>query len=451
MYPEKDEMGTGKDGEVKQLVYTPGLSLLGTIGNGPWRDLYYATNGVLYGVSGNTLYTINSSWSATSIGTLVTTTGPVDMQDNGLQIFIVDGANGYWSTLGSSSLTQVTDPNWLGSNMVNYQDGYFIFVAPNSKEFYLSDLNAPTFVAPANTAKNGYPDNVIGSTVSNRNFWLLGDETTEVWFDSGNNLTPFQYIQGSMSQIGCAATFSVVNMGNTIIWLGKDQNGTGMIYQANGYQPQRISTHAVELAIQNYSTISDAIGFSYQESGHYFYFLTFPTASATWCYDMTTQLWHERAYLSNGTFQRHRANCQAFAYGMNIVGDYSNGNLYQMTSNVYSDNGNAIPRQRVAPHISKDMNRLIHSKFQLDFEPGIGIDGSGQGVNPQVILEWSNDGGKTWSNQHWTSLGAEGTTNTRAIWRRLGQGRNRVYRVTITDPVKVVMIGAEIEIEECDS
>ena len=456
LYPERDELGTGKDGEVASLISTPGLGLLATIGNGPIRGIYYSTaqlsggtnTGIFYVVSGNTLYSVNSSWVATSVGTLLTNSGPVSMADNKIQLFVVDGPNGYWSTLGSTSLTQVTDPNFSGSNTITFQDGYFIFNTPYSDEFYLSDLNAVTFTAPATSSKEGYPDNIVGCISANRNLWLIGDQTVEVWFDSGNNLNPFEYIQGTLGQVGCTSPYSVTKIANTVAWLGKDDTGAGIVFMANGYTPQRISTHAVELAIESYDVIDDAIGFAYEENGHLFYFLTFPTANATWVYDVITKMWHERGYLISGQFTRHRANCFAFVFDTTlVVGDYQNGNIYEMSSSIYSDNGNPLVRQRVTPHVSKDMNRIVCSELQLDIETGVGLDGIGQGTNPQAMLQWSNDGGHTWSNEHWSMFGPIGATKSRAIWRRLGQSRNRVYKVSISDPVKVVIMGAEIDLQ----
>lgn len=461
LYPEIDEIHTGKDGEVAALIGTPGLSLLATIGNGPIRGVYYSnaplsgsTNtGILFVVSGNTVYTVTSSWVATSIGTLQTSTGPVSMIDNKIQLMIVDGPNGYYVTLLTpTSVTEITSPNWSGSNTVTFQDGYFIFNTPYSNEFYLSDLNAVTFTAPATSSKEGQSDNIIGCISANRNLWLIGDRTCEVWFDSGNNLNPFQYIQGTLGQVGCAACYSVVEIANTIAWLGKDDTGTGIVFMANGYTPQRISTHAVEFAIEQYSTISDAIGFAYEENGHLFYVLTFPTASATWCYDTVTKMWHERAYLNNGQFQRHISNCYTFAFdGLHVVGDWSNGNLYEMSSTVYSDNGNPLIRQRITPHLSKNMNRIVYHSLQLDMEAGIGLDGIQQGTNPVAMLQWSDDGGHSYSNEHTATLCPIGANTARTIWRRLGAARTRVYKLSISDPVKVFIMGAEIELTECAS
>jgi len=281
--------------------------------------------------------------------------------------------------------------------------------------------------------------------------WLLGDVTTEVWFDAGSNNNPFQYISGTLSQYGCAATYSVAEIANTIAWLGKDQTGQAMVFMANGYQPQRISNHCVESQIQSYSTISDAIGFSQQENGHQFYWLTFPTAGATWVYDMQTEMWHERGYLSSGNLTRHLANCYAHPFNTHVVGDYSNGNIYQLSDSVYADNGNPILRQRVSPHIAHTGNRLFYHSFWLDIEAGVGLDGTGQGTAPLAMLNWSNDSGHTWSDQMTAPFGAIGNTNTRCIFRRLGASRNKVFKVSITDPVPVRILGANLELEEAEN
>lgn len=450
LYPQLNEMQTGKDGEIASLIGTPGLRLINTVGSGPGRGLYKSTVGTLYKVTGNTVYSVDpATGTGTALGTLQTTNGQVGMADNGFQLVIVDGPFGYYIDFTAPTvLVQITDLNFLGSNTVTYQDGYFIFCAPNSKEFYLSDLNAITFLAPADTAKNGYPDNIVCTISVNRNLWLFGEVTTEVWFDSGDNLNPFAFVPGSLMQYGCAATFSVAKLFNTVFWIGADLTGSGMVYMANagGYTPVRISTHAVELAFRRYKTISDAVAYTYQENGHQFYVLNFPTASATWCYDCETSLWHERAYLTNGQLQRQRQNGMAFVNEMYVCDDYANGNLYEMNSSVYSDNSNAIPRIRIAPQLSNDMNRMFIARMQLDIESGVGIDGIGQGVNPQAILQFSNDGGHTYSDEMWASFGAIGATKKRAEWRRLGMSRDRVFKVTITDPVKVILLGAELDV-----
>ena len=178
----------------------------------------------------------------------------------------------------------------------------------------------------------------------------------------------------------------------------------------NGYLPKRISNHAVEQAIQGYSTISDARAFTYQENGHEFYCITFPSATvgngsgATWVYDAVTDMWHKRAYRDNfNNLNRHRPNCAAEFGNLLVVGDFQNGNLYSYSLQNYTDNGQPIWRMRRAPHITDDLKRVFYEQLQIQFQPGVGIQ-SGQGSTPKAMLRWSDDGGFTWSNEHWTNV-----------------------------------------------
>lgn len=454
LYPEFDEMGTAKEKSIGSLIGTPGLSApLLTFPTSPYRGSLVANNGTYYVVSGNTLYIVSSLFVATSVGTLTTSTGPVSMKDNGITLMLVDGAHYYYSLLGSLTLTQGSSPNFLGpATQVDYQDGRFIFNIPGTNQFFVSDQLATTFSGPFD-AKASQPDSLVGFLSDHRNLWLFGQKDTEVWFDAGNPppSTPFSIIPGGYIEVGLAAQFSIKKFNETIFFVGQDDtHGIGTVFMIQGFTPVRISTHAVELAIQGYGDISGTTAWGYQDGGHNFYCLNFKNASgqsvanSTWCYDMATGLWHERCSLSQGLFQRSIIEGHDYVFNQHVVGDYSSGNLYQMSSSIYTDNGAYIPRQRTFPHLNADMNRIFYSELQLDLEPGTGIDGSGQGTNPQAMLQFSDNGGNSWSNEKWASLGAIGNKRTRVIWRRLGQARDKIFRITITDPVKVVLIGAEL-------
>jgi hypothetical protein len=238
-------------------------------------------------------------------------------------------------------------------------------------------------------------------------------------------------------------------MDNGLFWLGRDRRGQGIVYRANGYAGVRISTHAVEWQIQQYADLSDAIAYTYQQDGHSFYVLVFPSANTTWVYDAATQAWHERAGFVEGAFTRHRGNCQMAFNNKIVVGDFEDGKIYAFDLDDFSDNGSIqkwLRSWRALPTGQNNLKRTTQHSLQLDCESGVGLN-LGQGDDPQVMLRFSDDGGHTWSNEHWKSMGKIGQYYKRVIWRRLGMTvklRDRVYEISGTDPVKIAIMGAEL-------
>ena len=432
------------------LSRCPGLSLLATVGNGPIRGLWTFGN-YGYVVSGNTLYKLTTNWTATPIGT-VAGTGPVSMVDNGTQLFIACNPQGYIYNASTNAFGQITDPDFPGAVTVGYLDGYFVFIEPNSQKVWVTQLLDGTSIDPLDFASaEGSPDNLVSMIVDHREVWLFGTNSVEVWYDAGLADFPLARIQGAFNEIGCEATYSVAKLDNTIFWLGSDARGRGVVYRANGYTGQRISNHYIEWTIQQYDTLNDAVGYTYQQEGHAFYVLNFPTANKTWVYDVSTNGWHERAGFENGNFVRHRGQCQMNFNNQIVIGDYQNGKLYAFDTSVYADDGQIqkwLRSWRALTTGQNNLKRTAHHSLQVDCESGVGLN-DGQGSNPQMMLRWSDNGGHTWSNEHWAGMGPIGTYGTRVIWRRLGMTtklRDRVYEISGTDPVKIAIIGAELDV-----
>ena len=433
------------------LQRAPGLRSLVTLGVGPVRGLWTFGN-YGYAVSGNTLYKIDTAWSATAKGT-VAGTGPVSMVDNGTQLFIAAGATGYIYNANTDVFAQITDPDFPGATTVGFLDGYFVFNEPNSQKFWVTALLDGTSVDPLDFASaEGSPDNLVSLIVDHREVWLFGQTSVEVWYNAGLPDFPLSRIQGAFNEIGCAAPFSVAKLDNGVFWLGADARGKGIVYRSNGYNGTRISTHSVEWQIQQYSDISDATAYTYQQDGHSFYVLNFPSADVTWVYDVATQAWHQRAGWLNNNFTRHRGDNQMAFNGEIVIGDYQTGGLFAYDLTVYSEAGSVqkwLRSWRALPTGTNNLNRTTQHSLQLDCESGVGLDGVGQGVDPQVMLRWSDDGGHTWSNEHWKTMGRIGETGTRVFWRRLGMTlklRDRVYEISGTDPVRITIVGAELHV-----
>jgi hypothetical protein len=293
----------------------------------------------------------------------------------------------------------------------------------------------------------------VAIIVDRREVYLLGEMSSEAWLNVGSVPFPFSRIQGSSTQQGIAAAYSCARVGNSFAYVSKNNRGEATIVQMNGYIPQRISTHAVETTLVG-QDVSDAIAWTYQLEGHETYVVTFPsigTNGLTWAYDITTGLWHKWLYTNNqNEYERHRGNCCAFFNQQVLLGDYENGKLYRLSLSQYTDDGQLIRRLRRCPHITTDLQRQYFAELQIQFQPGVGLP-VGQGQDPQAMLRWSDDGGFTWSNENWVTIGKQGQYFTRAMWRRLGFARDRIFEVVVTDPIKAVIVSANLKAEAGDN
>lgn len=375
-----------------------------------------------------------------------------------------------------------SDGAFSGANSVDIIDNYFVYNRPNTQQFGSSDALSPISQQLSFGSKDGSPDNLVALIVDHREIYLMGEASSEVWVDAGLFPFPFQRIPGTSTQHGIVAQFSVSRLGDSFAYLSRNSRGQGQIMQMKGYIPQRISTHAVENTLAN-QYISDAVAWTYQLEGHEVYVISFPTLNLTWCYDVATGLWHKWLYCTNqNVYQRHRGNCCAVFQGMVLVGDYANGKIYELDKLNYTDDGQYIRRLRRAPHLVADFQRQFFEELQIQFEPGVGTTGLSVSpfiyigtpyiiyptstltipakqtvvigyaslqnqttTQPQAMLRWSDDGGSTWSNEHWTTIGALGKYQNRAIWRRLGTARDRVFEVVVTDPVKTAIVSANLK------
>jgi hypothetical protein len=388
------------------------------------------------------------------------------------------------------SILPATDGAFTGGGVVDVNDNYFIYTRPDSQQFAVSDILSPITQALSFGSKFTSPDNLVSLIASNGQLFLLGEKSSEVWQDQGTFPLAYQRIPGSSTQQGIIAPFSVARVGNAFAYVSQNIRGQNQIVLMNGYTPQRISTHAVEQTLLDQYT-KDAIAYTYQLEGHEVYVVSFPTIDITWAYDFTTGLWHKWLWVdSNNVYHRHRSNCAAVFQDIVIVGDWENGNLYQLDQSEYKDNGGEIRRLRRAPHLVADLQRQYFDELQIQFQPGVGVGGFSRdrnnylgspytislnspliiGVqeidvlgnagqisandtlyNPKAMLRWSNDGGSTWSKEYWQDIGQQGKYKHRAIWRRLGMARDRVFEVVVSDPVKAVIVSANLKGSQGDN
>lgn len=428
--PAPEETKTGG-----ALYVTPGLKLFASVGDGPIWGMH-TLDGLLYVVSGDNVFTVNSSGGATDLGTIGTVADVVIMADNGTHVNIVkeDGAS-YNAT--ASTLAQITDVDFPSVTSVTVLNFFGIFTKKDTTQFIISALNDLTSYNALDIASaEESPDLLVRAFAFAGELWLFGEISTEIWDGVATGDFPFVARRSSSIQRGCAAKRSVAQEDNTIFWLGEDRT----VYRAKGYTPQRISTHAIERALQEYTTVDDAEAFIYTQNGHKFYVLTFPTELATWVYDIATQKWHERRSFEEG---RWRVTSHAFIYDKNLVGDFETGTIYELDLNTFTDNGATIERICTLPPVYNNDNRVPHNSLKIDFDSGVGTV-SGQGENPQAMMDYADDGGRTFGTERFRSIGKIGEFTKRSVWRRLGLPRQRVYRIKVTDPVEANITAAYI-------
>lgn len=443
MYPEQNP---DKQAPVPVTHYpTPGLVLL----KDPppriakVRCAYRATNGDLYICIGPEIFYVDSDFNHTSIGLVTDGVTPVSMADNGLVIVIVDGTvNGYTIDMTTRAFAAIVSGSFYGADRVQFIDTFFVFNRPGTNQFYISGSMDTTFDPLDIAAKSGSADDIQSIVSLRRELWLIGELTTEIWANTGAPDFPFEELKGTFIEHGCCAKYSVASQDASVFWLSQDREGNGIVIRTQGYEAKRVSTHAIEAEIQAYDRIDDAIGFCYQIQGHSFYDLCFPTADVTWSYELKTGQWHQKAFTdTNGQLRRHRANCATFAYGVNVVGDWQNGQIYKFDPNVYTDNGTQITRIRTFPHMMNDGNRVRYQSFIAD----ISVGDYTLSDNPLMSLRWSDDRGKSFGNPVLQSMGHTGEYLASIQWNRLGYARDRIFEISWSAAVPSSLNGAFVD------
>lgn len=421
------------------LDSVPGYALFAALG-AEVRGLL-KTNDRTFLVAGSGLYELSSAGVATSRGTLNTATGPVEMVYGNTQLVLVDGANGYVLTLASNAFVRITATGFYGSDRVEFLDNYFLFIRPDTGQFYISAINDATTEDPLDFATaESAPDNLVGHLAVQRRLLLFGQKGLEIWFNSGNVDFPFER-EGTTIEVGCIAAHSIRKVDNTAFWIGQDENGSGVVYRLQGYQAIRISTQAVEQAIQASTDLSAANCYAYQENGLTFYAVNAPGLTSTWVYEVASSQWHERCDLDAlGQFKADRGVCHVSAFGYHLIGG-SDGNVYRLDRTIHTKNGDPLVRERVSPHSSAPALQFqFFDGFYLDCTTGE----APQGVDPQAVLSWSDDSGANWGNGIAKSIGKVGERFARLCWRRTGRSRDRVWKLRFSDNAPFSIIDVQI-------
>jgi len=470
MYPEMIESGSGKEAQVAYLKSVPGYEHLFTVGSGPIR-LIHVDNPLKDGigpsnrvfiVSGDEVYKAiydsgTATWGTTLLGTLPTSSGPVFAASAPGTTVFVDGSTLCYAYIYSVSGGLPVDsfgdfpsfgyPGVDNAIKVIWVDGYFVFIQKDSGLYFASDWNSLAVDPLSFASSEGDPDSIISIITNRRDLIIFNERSTEIFANVGNADFPFERVQGGFIEKGCLAISSVAKIDSIVLWLSRDEYGQGIICQLQGMNAERVSTHALEQKIATYTNLSDAKAYTYQIDGHNFYVINF--TEATWCYDITTRQWFEQYSLLSGSFNRHRLEYLKFFPYLNqhIAADYETNKIYKLNPDSYLFGTEPIVRERVFPHVSAAGLLMTCHALRIDMEVGVGTNEVGQGHDPKIILQWSNDDGRTWSGEQTKSIGKIGETFKRVIFWSLGSYRKRIYKVRVTDPVRLNILAVDVDIE----
>jgi len=421
------------------LYPTPGVSQLANETTGIGRA-HYAIGGREFAVIGTKFFEIGLTGTLTQRGTVAIDANPATISangDSGGELFVTSGGNGYIYNLASNLLSQIAQLNGTAT-MGDMLDGFFLCLDAATSTLQISNLLDGTTWQPSQIARrNLAPDRWVAMKVLGRYIWLLGQQTTEVWYNSGASPFPFAPYSVGVIPHGIAAPFSATIVGPTICWLQASHFGAAKVMQATGFAPNEVSTIPLQIAINGYNNIADAVGDCYTDLGHTFFLLSFVNADITWTLDTGTGVWSQRGTWipENNAFAAWRPRYHAYIFNQHRLLDATSGVVYVMSSSIATDSGGRLIRRvRRAPGLMNEMQRVFYSSFELDLEPGLGLS-AGQGSQPQACLRMSNDGGKTWGSEIWRNAGPLGEFQHRVRWTRCGAARRRVFEVSLSDPV----------------
>jgi hypothetical protein len=433
-------------GDKLALMGTPGMVEFSDLETGAAVQALLVLNEYLYAVSGGTLFRVNQAGAVEALG-VISHTGPVDMATNGLDIIIVTGDYGFIWDL-ETGFAQITDLDFPGGDTVVYADGYYLVNRPRTGQIWRSDYNTGmSWGGLAFSTAGGDSDNVIALQADHKDIVVLGDWTTEIWYNTGEETFNFARIDGAFLEQGIVSAFAKTKINNAVYFLGQDKSGRGHVFQLLGRGLKVVSDTPIEYLISK-QNFNDARMFSYQQTGHSHVVLTFPLSDLTLVYDSTTGYWHQRSSRISGVDRRWRANCHAFFVGYNIVGDFINGKLYRLDPEAYDEDGEDMVAVRTSAVVRKNQSPITVDEVQIFTEPGVGAEsGDAEDIEPVMMLSWSKDGGRTWSAEVGIPMGAIGETENRSRYTQLGQGRNWVFRTRISAAVKRVILGAYAEVE----
>lgn len=437
LYAEPNEGG----GEIGAFFGTAGLRKVATF-NGEHRGSVTA-NGRLYVVHGNAISIVAPDFGHAVITTIPSDKGPVGMAFNTIQVVVAHPDGWTVIDLNTGAINEVPDAPKTCD--VTFIDNYGVFAMDNGAYGWTAIADFSSIDPLAYASAEGSPDKILATVADHRQLFLFGENTIEVATVGTDPDLPFN--RGTFIEQGILAPKSACKIDNTIFWLGRNEKGQGIIYRVEGDTPMRVSTFAIEQAIAGYVSPETCTAFTYQQDGHHFVVFNFD--EATWCYDINTQTWHQRAWRepATGQLKRWRGQTHSMFNGQHVVGDYADGRLYVLDIDHFRDDNDLIYRERTWAQVENENKYMVFHRGELIADMGMGLDGSDtpEESDPTAWLSVSKDGGRTWGSERPRSLGRIGEYTKRAVWWRMGIARTFWCRLRTTSATRIAWRGFNVQ------
>ena len=486
MYLENAQSGDAKASYY--LLKIPGLKRftpINTTNGGGCRGFFVSTNNRVFCINGASFIELYKDGTTAIRGTLNSFVNVVNMCENGKQLLLVDGVNGWIFNYKTNEFTVIADSYFPGNaedtkapTHCAYLNLRFLVNDPNNNDYYWSNTaysrdhdNTTTdydpaqpegYWTPLQTGKKvAQSDNISAIAQCNNQIWLFGLNSCEVHQDTGDyNGQEFKRIDGAIINIGCTAKYSIAAYNNTLLFLGSDKIGTLGVYSNDGLQIKKISTRGIEQILGTFSDYSDCIGFTYAQLGHIFYVMQFPTINRTLVYDLITDSWHERTFLNkqDGDTYAWRGQFAVQAFDNLLIGDRAYSAYYILDPEYYlnDDPGSAtynyIKCVKTSPINFANGVNVRYNSIQVICNQGCGLNtntSSGVGLDPKVVVGYFDDTGIKLKNERMAPIGKIGEYTNRSRLCGLGMGRNRQWRITMSHPVPFILVGLIIDSEMC--
>lgn len=426
------------------------------------RCTYRTSIGTAYTVIGPKVFSVQVNGALVLVGSIADRPSQVYMADNGLALVLVDGNQGWAIDLATNAFAEIIDTSFYGADFVVFLDTFFVFNRPDTNQFYISlsqvnfaMLTGGTAFDPLDiAAKSGSADQIVAILTYQKQLWLIGALTSEIWIGTGAADFYFQLVQGAYIDHGCHAPYSAANTDVVGIWLMQDRAGKNMVVKTDGYGVDNIGTPFLTNRFNSYVDSTDAIGFFYQQDDHAFYVLTFPTANETWVYELKIKQWHRWAWLNitTGNLDRHRANCGMFFNDRNMIGDWETGKVLILDGNTYTDisddadNPTPISRVKTFSHmVGPEFERISYISFDADMQ--VGTQDPVINIEPEVFLSWSDNRGISYNFPVGQTMGKGGEFSTTISWNRLGYSRDRIFKLQWSVPIKTALNGGFAQVK----